>query len=434
MSEAGPTPVGGNPFTARTALALVVFGSLAFVALLWMIGNGLAQGSANNGGAHGEGRGLNGYAAVADLLERQGHAVRTSRSRAGFDQPGLLVLTPQPTANGKDITEAVERHRRVGPVLVIAPKWTAFPLPSGDLRAKKGWVQLAGPGEINWPGFLDQLTLNASEGAKGAQVRWRSRMAAGTFPDARRTLAGVGPGLLPLVEGADGRVFAAYMDDGVFPAMARQALRPADAATRYRSQTYPLIVVFDADLLSNYGMAQRPSAELAVQLVNAAAGRETPITFDLTLAGLEFKPNLLSLAFTPPFLAATLCLLLAAMAIGWRAFLRFGPPLVPGRAIAFGKRALVTNAAGLIVRSRRLHLLGPPYADAVRARLIRALGLSRAGDEAADTLAIDRAAVARGEPKHAFSQAAARLRQARSERELVKAAADLHALERTLTR
>ncbi|MBB4857608.1 hypothetical protein HNO88_000919 [Novosphingobium chloroacetimidivorans] len=434
MSEAATTPVGANPFTGRTALALVLFGCLVFVALLWMIGNGLADGEANNGGAHAEGRGLNGYAALARLLEARGHPVRRSRTDRGFEQPGLLILTPPADANGEDIAEAVDRHRPFGPTLVITPKWASVPAAGGDLPVRKGWVQLVGPSPPNWPGFLDELTVNLARGKRGETVGWYARGISGAFPDPRVTMFGAGPGLVPLVTGSDGRIYVAYRDDGEFPSLAGLASRPRDRATHDRSARYPLIVVFDPDLLDNYGMASLPSARLAATLVQASAGADAPVIFDLTLNGLERKANLLTLAFTPPFLAATLCLLLAAAATGWRAFLRFGPPLAPARSIAFGKRALVSNAAALIVRSRRLHLLGAPYAEAARQRLARAFALPRTGDLATETAALDRAARAAGSGDHAFSNLAARLGRARSERELVKAAAELHALERTLTK
>ena len=138
--------------------------------------------------------------------------------------------------------------------------------------------------------------------------------------------------------------------------------------------------------------------------------------------------------FPPPFLAATLCLLLAALITGWRAFLRFGPPLVADRAIAFGKRALVANAAGLVRRSGRLHLLAGPYADRVRDRLVQALGLPRTLDADQAAEAIDRSIAARRPELEPYSAIARRLQAARRPHDLLKAARDLHALERMLIR
>jgi len=434
-TDAAPL-AGANPFSTRTALALVLFGSLVFVALLWMIGSGLGTGDANDGGAHAEGRGLNGYSAFAKLLEEGGHTVHRSRSERAFGEPGLLILTPPQQAKGRDIDQAVSRHRRLGPTLVITPKWSAAPTSLQDTSAKRGWVRLIGASGPNWPGFLDQVSVDVKDGGAGQRVRWRTRTLAGDFPDPRRVMSGTGAGLVPLVIGERGEIYAAYLDDGSYPGLA--AMVPGEMSGEDdqgdAGALYPLVIVFDPDLLDNYGMAELPSAQLAYGLVGAMAGEGGQVTFDLTLNGLERDASLLSLAFTPPFLAATLCLLLAAGAVGWRAFLRFGPPHAPGRAIAFGKRALVANSAGLIVRSRRFHLLGRPYAEATRQRLARAFALPRNRDGAAELTALDQAALSAGAGPHAFSQATARLEQARNERDLVKAAAELHALERTLTR
>jgi len=421
------------PFSRRSALALVLFGALVFVALLWMIGTGYAD-NTNDGGGHADGRGLNGYAALADYFDRRGYDVRRARTKLSLHQPGLLVLTPNAATAGKDIERMVAEHRRFGPVLVVTPKWAAAPAVAPGTKARSGWVRLVGFGPPEWPGFLDELTVNPTSAKPGGSIGWQAYGVAGTFPDSRLTMSGAGPGLVPLVTGRDTRIYAAYIDDGEFPRLATLASRPHDAATRDRSQRYPLIVVFDPDLLDNYGMSQLPSAQLADMLVGAVADEGAPITFDLTLNGLARGTNLLTLAFTPPFLAATLCLLLAAACVGWRAFLRFGPARAPERTIAFGKRALVANVAGLIRRANRLHLLGAPYAEAARQRLARAFALPRGADAADEFVTIDRAARVQGQGDHAFSDISARLTQARSGPALVKAARDLHALERTLKR
>ena len=167
-----------------------------------------------------------------------------------------------------------------------------------------------------------------------------------------------------------------------------------------------------------------------------AASADCPrhITFDLTLNGLARQANLLTLAFSPPYLAATLCLLLAALVALWREAARFGAPLAQGRAIAFGKRALVSNAAGLITRTRRLHLLPGRYVLATRERLARALGLPRLTDAAATGAAIDRALASRDQDSPSFTTTAQELAAARKEPAILAAAARLHALERMLTR
>jgi hypothetical protein len=239
--------------------------------------------------------------------------------------------------------------------------------------------------------------------------------------------------LVALVRDGNGQMLAGFVDDmGTYPMLDELAdVTPGKADD---DALYPLIVVAEPDLLNNWGMADRDRALLALALIDAALeGESGEVSFDLTLNGLARSANLLTLAFTPPFLAATLCLLIAAVAVGWRAFMRFGPPRVPARAIAFGKRALTANAAGLIRRTRRFHLVAAPYADRARERLARTLALPRQASAATAEAAIDRALAARGAGEGRFSAAAARLRQARTATDIVRSAQDLHALERTLT-
>lgn len=425
-------------FSPRAVLGLVLIGAGLFVALLWMIGAGMTSGSTNDGGAHAGGKGLTGYGALADYLERGGRTVRRSMSEAALDDSGLLVLTPPHGADGKEISRIVEQRRYIGPTLVITPKWIAMPQPASP-QVKKGWVMLIDAQGPEWPGFLDGVTVSVDAVAEPGQPgRWTDAWGSGPLADPARVLSGKGKNLVPLVADArHGRILAAWINDGGdHPALEDATLGDLPALPdETDSDIYPLVVVFEPDLLDNYGFASRETAELAAHLIDlAAAETDGPVIFDLTLNGHARSANLLTLAFTPPYLAATLCLILAALAVGWRAFLRFGPAARPGRGIAFGKRALVANAAGLVARAGRLRLVATPYADAVRERLARALALPRLRDAAATEAAIDRALAGRRADGEPFSALAAHLRGARTPADMLRAAQALHSLERTLTR
>ncbi|MEY4721259.1 MAG: hypothetical protein RIQ46_984 [Pseudomonadota bacterium] len=426
-----------SPFSRGGVLALVLLGGVLFVALLWMIGSGMNGGNTNDGGGHAGGKGLNGYAALATLLEKRGLEVRRSQGEGALDDPGLLVLTPPHTADGAELERIVSQRRYLGPTMVILPKWFAGRIPPGTPGAKAGWVQLFGAQPPQWPGFLDDVSVElAPMPASREPLDWLWIDGEGALPDAGQSLSGAGPRLVPLVAGfQDGRILAAYVNDGgVWPDLEDMATTPP---TTYGEDEdiYPLVIVFEPDLLNNYGMAKAANAPMAEALF-AAAGQSGngQVIFDLTLNGHARSANLLTLAFTPPYLAATLCLLLAALAAGWRAFLRFGPAAMPGRSIAFGKQALVANAAGLVRRAGRLHLVGAPFADAARERLAHALALPRMADAAATEAAIDRALAARQADAEPFSLVAVRLRQATRAPDMLKAAQELHALERILTR
>lgn len=431
--------VGANPFSRWAVLAIVLLGSALLIALLWMIGTGLGFRSTNDGQAHADGRGLNGYAAMADYLDRRGYEVGRARNPEALARPGLLVLTPPAFADGKEIDRIVSAHRFKGPTLVITPKWLAMPPVAGQKGAKKGWVNISGLRPPVWEGFLDDVALDLdkpSEGNKAAQppLGWQGFGITGRLPRSN-VAAAKGKRLVPLVQTTDHRVLAALVDDGgSYPALEDAAL--GDMQTEIEDEDrYPLVVIFEPDLVDNWGMAHPESARLIEALVKASEVKPgDSVVFDLTLNGFAGARNLLTLAFTPPFLAATLCLLLAALALGWRAFLRFGPPLKAGRSIAFGKRALVSNAAGFLVRGKRMALIGRLYGDHARQRLVQALALPRTLEIADSDAAIDRASTLRDATAEPFSSLAARLAGARREGDLIKAARDLHALERTLTR
>ena len=434
-----PIGAGSNPFGPRGVLALVGIGALAFVALLYALGSGLTGGSGNDGGGHALSRGLTGYAALADLARRAGMEVTVAREERLLRAPGLLVLTPPHDADGGRLARLIEARRTLGPTLLVVPKWTAIRMvPGTGSAAKSGWVLLAGTRSPGWIGEL-------ADGAKLTTARQK----AATSLDETTPVPLADPGqvqgltepereddsraLLGLIEDDGGRMLAAYVnDDGVYPAL--DGWSGWGSPDEPDETLFPLVIVAEPDLLDNYGLAKRETALAALRLVRAAGEDgakegEGTIVFDVTLNGLGRTRNLLTLAFTPPFLAATLALLMAAFVAGWRAFNRFGPPRTGARAIAYGKTALVENSAGLIRRAGRLRLLGAPYAALVGARLVRLLGLP----PSATAEAIDLAQARRGLTGPAFTELAAALAAARTPHDLIRRAAALRSLEKALT-
>ena len=418
-----------SPFTPRTVLGLLLFGALAFVLTLYFIGIDETGANTNNGGGHGAGKGLNGFAALVKLAELNGNATTLVRNEGQLRSGGLLVLTPPHEAKPEDLAEIVNGRRYIGPTLIVVPKWQALPVGKDRKNVKPGWVELHSPKPPSWPGFADEITLRMDD------IRlWRGAGQESALAAHRFVQSGAADNLVPLVTDGDGsRILAGYLaDDGRYPAL--NELAGFDPALGGDDEgLYPVIFVFEPDLLDNYGMAHRPNALMATRLIDAALHDAPPtVAFDLTQNGLGRSMNLLTLAFTPPFLAATLCLIIAAIVVGWRALRRFGPPLAESRAIAFGKRQLVRNSAGFIRRTGRLNLLGPPYAQLMRRRIARALGLTWQEDSAAMDSRIETALAARGGTPAPFSAMTGKLGQARKEHELLRAAEALKQIERML--
>ncbi|MBB3034819.1 DUF4350 domain-containing protein [Alteriqipengyuania lutimaris] len=424
-------------FGKRGTFALVVFAVLAFVAFLFLVGQGGLSGNANNGRAHAAGTGLTGFAALTRMLEAQDVPVVRSRDRGAMDTPGLLVLTPPPEVDTDELAEIVDRRRTIGPTMIVAPKWATFPAQGRGV--KPGWVNIVRPSgrwdlTIDTHDLLvDLVDVDPGEGRmRGATVadgnaRWRGLGSAGGLPSPRfltalraRDAEGV---LSPVVVDDQNRMLAAHLaDDGSY-LDGDLYLDPERGDGR---PVYNVLIVAEPDLLNNWGLADATRAALASDLVALARqGTEAPVHFDMTLNGLGASRNLLTLAFEPPFLAATLTLLLALAIAMWRAFARFGPALRPAPAIQPGKSQLVANGADVIARSRRLRLLKTPYEALARARIARRLGLHEA-----DAEDIDRALAARGHP--GLEQQLEPLRGARRSTEIVRAARSLRDLERTL--
>ena len=414
-------------FGPRAALGLVAVGAIAFVALLYAIGAGLTGGD-NNGGAHALSRGLTGYAGLVELLEGTGVEVVRARDPARLDDAGLLVLTPPHDADGAEVARIVEAHRYSGPTLVVMPKWVQIPV--GGNAAKPGWVALAGTRRALWTGSLAKGLDVALGRVERADFGLGGPAVSLGDGNAMQSLTIAKEAAIPLVRGSRETTLVAYLNDaGSYPAL--DDWSGWDPSDEPDDDLFPLVIVAEPDLLNNRGLANKPVALNALALLRRVRdGDKSPVIFDVTLNGLGRARNLLTLAFTPPFLAATLALLLAAQAVAWRGFIRFGPPRLAARPIAFGKTALVENSAGLIRRAGRIRLLGAPYAALVTQRTLRALGLPPGSDPAA----IDSAQARRGLTGATFSTEAAALAAARKPADLVRHAAALHTIEKGLSR
>lgn len=428
-------------FARGTTLGIVLIGALAFAVVLYWLGTG--GGATNNGGGHAGARGLNGYAALAEMLKADGITVSRARSKASLQTSGLLILTPPADAKGDDIAEVIKDRRFIGPTVIVTPKWLAVADRSNPVM-KRGWTRIVGTEPPSWEHFHDDLTVSlgkdAARGWRGTGLYAERR---GPLPDDRQVQTGDGPGLESLIETADGRILAGYLTaDGTNAALARWVGTSSSASADDEAgdeddesaETFPVVLVFEPDLLNNWGLATRETGLMALQLVYASAGgRPGAVTFDLTLNGLGASRNLLTLAFEPPFLAATLCFAMALFAAGWRSFNRFGPANQAAREIPLGKTVLVRNTAGLIRRARRVRLIAGPYADASRERLVLALGLPRGRPAEETEAAIDRLQQRQDASGPRYSELAARLRAAQRSADVVQSAAALQRVEKDLT-
>lgn len=417
--------VGRAPFSRTAAAALVLGGFALFVALLYLMGRGEAPlADTQNGGAHAAANGLNGYSGLVRLLGAGGYSVTRSRSPRGLERRNLVVIAPPPFLDAQEFGDLLEKRRRLGPTLVILPKWRVSGPPRDlprDEAAKwqRGWVVLRGASGAQWTGDLPApftLTHRIHHPPEGPLPRWSGLGLAGVLPTRAVAYAEVDPSHRAVLRDEAGRTLALVAGNE----------RIGDSG----SANYPVLFVAEPDLVNNYGLADPARAALALKLLQELDDSGTRmVTFDLTLNGFGGAENLLTLAFRPPFLAATLCLMLALAIVFWRAVLRFGPAISADPNIGFAKQQLVTNSASLVLRARRWSLLKTPYTRLVERRLARSLGMTHA-----DAAAIDAAVAMRLPGEEAFTPRAARLVAARSPQEILSAAHTLDTLHRKLKR
>lgn len=414
-----------NPFNRLTVIIMAVIGFAAFVALLAGMGLGEKFAPSNNGLAHGASNSIVGYKALANLMEKTGADIQYSRNKAGYNNSGLLVLTPNPYSDAEELADVARNRSYVGPTLIILPKWAVAPMPT----LKKGWVARAGtfgpdPGEAMLKELAD-VEIQVAEKPKSKSTSTAPSIFGNSVKTPPNPVTISGDYIRSVVrEPKTGHALAAYLDDGGDYAQL-DSMDPSQITDEEEidSNYFPILFVADADLLNNAGMADKQTAKHALALMTAVSGGSLDsVTFDLTFNGLGASDNLLTLAFEPPFLSATICLIIAAIAAAWMAFFRFGPPIKEARSIDYGKTALVNNSASFINRMQRHYLAAEPYADMVRDQALADLGISPTLEDGDKNRALDALGDVNG---YNFSIHYHALKQARNAHDVADAAAAL---------
>lgn len=397
MSGAGGSSAP-SLFNVRTVAAVVVAGMLAFVAFLWLTAYSPELRGGDDGGAHALSNAATGFRGLGDLLENTGGGAVRARSASRYPEGGLLVLTPTPMTDPKLLAKIVG-ERSAGRTLIILPKWATTRLKT----TRKGWVSGFGTmsAETSARPLSDLVSVTASSAdAKAPRVAVRTTLVdAFRLPAEAQTIRG--DGLTPMIEAPGGGTLVA------------------------RLTSHPQVFILaDPDLLNNMGLKDPATARAAIGLMDhmtEAADRK--VTFDLTLNGFEGTSNLLRLAFEPPFLAATLCLIVAAALAALGAFFPFGPAIREARAISFGKGALVSNSADLVIGAGRETLVADRYARLTRDAAAARLGLSPVLSPQDVSEHLDRLGFSEGKP---FAALFTELQDARGRSAIATAAAALH--------
>ncbi|BCA64326.1 hypothetical protein HMP09_3560 [Sphingomonas sp. HMP9] len=327
--SATPFATFGTGRTMGIVVAVAVIGFAAFL-LLTAYAPDLRPG--RDGGGHALSTSAVGFKGVVDLMRDTGTPVALIRDPAALRGQALVIATPGAEVTPKAMREFLTA-RGGRPTLIVLPKWAVR-------------RQTTNPAWVEQSGMLPETAAIAPVRGLGGIAACRT----GT----RQFLCG--PGAKPVLGTADGVMLA-------------------------RIGVRPLWVLADPDILDNHALATLAGARRAVTVLGAVSTEpERPIAFDLTLNGFARRPNLLKLAFEPPFFSLTLCLLAAAALAAFHASVRFGVPEREDRALALGKLALADNVAALLRLAKRSHRTGAAYATLVADDVARATGTRLGGD------------------------------------------------------
>ncbi|WP_299329419.1 hypothetical protein [Parasphingopyxis sp.] len=339
----------GSPFSAKTVILLVIAGVIGFAAFLLLTAYAPEIRSGRDGRAHGLSTSAVGFRGVYTLLEETGADVGYIRQEDSYPDAGLTILTLEQISNRERVEALIDNGW--GPLLIVLPKWATMPVPQERDRVQ--WLD-SGIGRNVTPMLSHLVDIDVTTSNTGAGTRLQSGMlqnVAFTAPENLQTISG--EDLTSLMETEKDEIVLANV---------------------YNTQIY---ILSDPDLLNNQALADPERAQAALLLLDELNDTDGPYRFELVANGFGGARNLLTLAFEPPFLALTLCLLAAALLAAFQAIYRFGPELRPGRAIAFGKRALVDNSAELLRLARREHLSSERYVGMAREAAVAAIGNPR---------------------------------------------------------
>lgn len=409
MSEAA-SGSESNPFNSRIIAGLIVAGIIGFVGFWALSAFAPELGNGRNAQAHALSRSAVGFAGVVELAKAGGAPITVLRD-AGTGVPGaddselggLMVLTPPIGATRAQIDERIGDFG--GSVLIVLPKYVTGPALTGRDRVMK-------------VGDLPEGAAHMLDGSvEGQPVTFVAHRGPAGQAQATARLWDEGAVTLHLPDQLQG--IAQHDGKGMEPLITIGA-RIIVAELPGRGSTY---VLSDPDLLNNLAMADDARAASAYALLAALAGPGEPIGFDVTMNGLgSGGRSLLRMAFVPPFLGLTMCLLAGGLFALWQGFVRFGPPWREARRIALGKAGLVANSAALIVQARRVPHFAARYAAMVREAAARRLHAPSALSGSALDAWLDRFADGKG---RRYSDLCARLEMAQTAGECVECA---HAL------
>ena len=429
-------PGGGSPFVPALVVGAVLAGFLALIAYVVLGAYESDFQDGDDGGAHALSKSAVGFSGLVVLLNDIGRPATIARgdvAGAGM-QNAIMILTIDHGDPTTDLSELATTRTFPGPVLEVLPKWETQP------TLHRGWVEKTGLRQVDvdtWigpgppPEAGQTSDSDAQKPADATADKNRPKIEfANVVGKARHVLHYAGADATS-VQVATGEIenFRTFKSA---PGWKPIIVDETGATVLAESERGSAFALSDPDLINNHGIADLDTARAGLYVLSAVSP-QGPVFFDVTLNGFERARSALKLMFQPPFLAATLCAIAAALLMIWHAAVRFGAARRVARELAMGKQVLADNQAGLIRMAHREHRMGGRYATVVRSLAARAVGAPRDLAGSALDAFLDRLGE-KGRTTERLSQLHAAAEQAGNNTELMDAAARLHRWRLEMTR
>jgi hypothetical protein len=350
-------------FRRRALAAMIAVGLAAFIGSTYLMMFGEFDRTV---GASTLSSSAIGHKAFLETLQRVGIPASASRfnSLEKVGDGGLLILAePDTDEAALEIVSAAKRGKRL---LLVLPKRTGLP----D-RRQEGWLSLVLPLDDEPEEVLERLLPDADlVTTTGNRISVNNL---GPKPALEEKQLIRSDKLSPVI---------AY-DEGILLGVTG-------------SRSNPIWVLSDPDLIANAGIGQGENAAAAVAMVEALLPAGGAVVFDEVIHGLEQAPNMLRVAFEPPFLTVTIAFALAALTAILAGLTRLGAPKPTPPPLAAGRETLLHNTAALLEHGNGAGAVMARYPHLVAADVAQRLHVPKTLDEAGQIAWLDRRAQKRG--------------------------------------
>lgn len=426
-------------FRPITLISLILIGFFAFGALIVLGGFAKDLRKAPPGQATPRSVSAVGYQALTDYLDTLGYDVQETRgNRQFYDRDDRLVIYT-PSRQTRRLNQIIESEGDAVNLIVL-PKWSVGQLiPQRGEDGQKGWARKTrGSGVYNegsYQSMIDDLpvvrrhdipspdaqvffaeskTRSLSETYQpdftdlqyfDLNTRWsdfdeelRERSRKEMEDRLRKAAEERGETYEPKKKKEDKKKESKKKDDDkdkkeepLEPLLEPEILLKIDGrVVLIRLEDTQTYILSEPDLLNTMAFRTQGGAQLSNavidEVIHSASTYTKTVDFDVSLHGIEANRNIIKLMVTPPFLAATLCLLAAGGLVAWQGFNRFGDPARLRPDYAQGPVSLAETAAEFMAVANRAHKTGEDYAALIRRHVASELGLKDRTMEHIDTL------------------------------------------------